>query len=91
MASHTGDDCDMAVILLNHGREELFRGEKVRECIHIQSSSNQRLGFIEDSPVVKNTSIVDQDCRLAVFFSDYICCILDAFCDGDVCFDKVGV
>lgn len=82
---------DMAMVSLDHGREELLHGEKVRNRIHFECLSDLGLRFVEDRRVVGDTCVVNKDCWMAVLAPDLLCHGVQCGRGGDVCFVEVDV
>lgn len=75
---HRRDRHHVPVVRLDHGRQELFHHQEVRDGVYFEGLPDFRLGFFEDGPVVADAGVVDEDGGVTVF-------VADEFCDfGDV-------
>lgn len=70
IGGHAGYGNHVAVILLDHGGQELLHGEEVGEGVDLEGAADRILGLVEDRHGVANGSIVDQDRGVAMGFAD---------------------
>lgn len=62
----------MAVVLLDHVREELSDSHEVRDRVDLEGLPDLVLGFLEDGPVMAYTGVVDEDRGFSVCLTDLV-------------------
>lgn len=71
--------CDnVAMVMSDHCWEELLDEKKVGNRIDIKDSANLLFTLIENGSQVHDACIIDQDCGISMFRSDFLCDFLDA-------------
>ena len=69
-SGHAGDIDDVAVVLLDHGRQELLGHLERREQVNGQRGLEDRVALVEDRLAGPQPCVVDQDRRRADFAAD---------------------
>lgn len=83
-AGHGSNSDDMAVVGLDHGGEELLNHEEVGNGVDFKGLANLGLGLVEDSSIVTDTSVVDQNSGITVIAADGLSDLGDIGGGGDV-------
>ena len=83
-AGGTGDSDDMALVVLDHVRQESLACIPVREQIDPENLVQMFRTSVENGMRGANARIVDQDRRLTQGGPDLVCCTVDGIRVGDV-------
>lgn len=89
--ARTGDGHNMAVVTLNHGRQKLAHCPPMCERVDFEDFSNHRFGLLKNQAFLTDTSVVDEDGRVAVVSPNTVGGFLDAGRRCDVAFVEVGI
>ena len=77
VACHAGEGEDVALLLLEHGREELLDQRPVAEQIHAEDLLEPLFRCVQDRVSRCDAGIVDQDGGRSDVFADRGRCLLD--------------
>lgn len=77
-AGHAGNSDHMAVVLLDHARQELLDSEKVRNSVHLEGLPDEVLRFAENGPRVRHAGVVYEHRRISMLAADQLGDLPDA-------------
>lgn len=80
-ASHAGQSHNMAMVAFGHCGHKFLDEQKMGDEIDVESSANLVFAFAKDSGQLRNSRVIDQDCRVAMLCSDLLCNLFEA-CGG---------
>lgn len=81
---HTGDGDYMSMVILHEVGHEFFRHEKVGLKVDAQSQIDPGFGLIQNTFSHPNTSVVNNDRRLAMTSANLLGDLVDLFRVGDI-------
>lgn len=66
IGSHASNGHNVAVVLLYHGGHELSHSEEMGEGVNLKRPANRSLRLVKNGHGITNSSVVDQDCGIAM-------------------------